>query len=59
LLIGAGYYLVAVGAAALTLVALVGLAKLERRYPVGTVPGMAEGDGSGRESGPPEGKPGR
>ncbi len=43
LLIGAGYLVVAIGTAALTLVALVGLAKLERRFPVGTASGVKEG----------------
>lgn len=52
LLIGAGFWVVAVGAAAVTLVALVGLAKLEQRFPVGTAPGVpAEQDGA-RKPGP-------
>lgn len=50
LLVGAGYYVLAIGAAVLTLVALVGLAKLEHRFAVGTAPGVQEGDGSGTVS---------
>lgn len=48
LLIGSGYLLLAVVAAALTLVALVGLAKLEQRFPVGTASGVRDADASGK-----------